>query len=92
MAVKHINITLPEQLIERVNKIAEREHVSRSGLIKISLSAYIASLQQKRLKEMLKKGYLEMAEESRKISDEWLPLEKESLRNIGDNLVDWGED
>jgi metal-responsive CopG/Arc/MetJ family transcriptional regulator len=89
VAFKHINITLPEKLIEETDRVATKYKCTRSGFIRIALFKLVRDFRKKSLIAELKKGYEEMAEESLKITKEMEKLEEESLKHIGDKLIEW---
>lgn len=89
MAVKHINITMPEELIRKIDRIAPKQRTTRSGFIMIAVTISIENLKKKALREKLKKGYQELAGETQKITKEMRSLEEESLKHIGDDLIEW---
>lgn len=48
MAVYKVNISLPPDLVEKIDEAAEREGVSRSGFIREASARYIAELRSDR--------------------------------------------
>lgn len=89
MSVKHINITMPNNLIKEIDRVVAKQDTTRSGLIRIAVINLIENLRKKSLKKKLKKGYQEMAEETLGITNEMQKLEEQSLRHIGDDLIEW---
>lgn len=89
MSVKHINITLPDNLITKIDRIAAKQDTTRSGFIRTAVIQLIGSLQKKTLKENLKRGYQEMSGETLRITNEMQRIEEESLKYIGDDLIEW---
>jgi len=88
MAIKHINITLGDKLIKEIDKVRTKQDISRSRFLSIAASMLINRIRGKALREALKKGYQEMAEESLNITKEMKKLEEESLKHIGDQLIE----
>jgi len=88
MAIKHINITLGDKLIKEIDKIRTKQDITRSRFLTIAASMLINRIRRKALREALKKGYQEMAEESLNITKEMEKLEEESLKHIGDQLIE----
>jgi CopG family transcriptional regulator/antitoxin EndoAI len=88
MAIKHINITLADKLSKEIDKIRIKQGISRSRFLSIAAILLIKRLKSRALREALKKGYQEMAEESLNITKEMEKLEEESLKHIGDQLIE----
>ena len=89
MSVRHINITIPDYLVKKMDRFAEKKKTTRSNFIRIAVVKLMDSLQSKALRDGLKKGYLEMAEETLKITDELCILEEEAMEYLGDDKVEW---
>ena len=70
-----INVTLPRELIEFVNKIAGPR--SRSRLISESLREYIRKIKQDELEKQLEEGYQAAAKESIALSEEFEAVDLE---------------
>ncbi len=89
MAVKHINITMPDNLINKMDRFAKRQKTTRSNFIRVAVIKLMDSLQSKVLRDGLKKGYLEMAKDTLKMTEDMHVLEEESMEYIGDDKVEW---
>jgi len=70
-----INVTLPRELIESVNKIAGPR--SRSRLISESLREYIRQIKQDELGKQLEEGYRAAAKENIAIAAEFKAVDLE---------------
>lgn len=82
MASKHLNITLPEELVAEMNSmVGPRE---RSAFISESLKAGLLKQKKEKLIQELKEGYLALAEEDLEINKEWETLDIEAMRHIDD--------
>lgn len=59
--LKKILITLPDTLLNEVDKLVSNENVSRSEFVREAMKLYIREKKKKELRERMKKGYQEMA-------------------------------
>ncbi len=75
---KKLTISLPDDLIEMADRIADEKKISRSRVI----SQCLTEVQDKRKAELLKEGYLAMADENKEIA-------KMALRAQSDIIPDW---
>lgn len=73
---RRINITLPEETIELINKaVPER---GRSRLIDSAVRGYLDKAPDARLRAELAEGYKRRAGEALRIAEEWFPLDEEA--------------
>jgi len=63
--------TIPPALLESVEALAARLHISRSSLLRNALEAYIAEVERQELRELLKEGYQVHAERDLAICKEF---------------------
>ncbi len=70
MEQKILSITLPEDIVSDVNKLAEELHTSSNGVIELMVKSYLAERRRIENKTNLKEGYLEMAEINLSIAKE----------------------
>ena len=70
-----INVTLPRDLLESVNDIADSR--SRSRLIAESLREYIRKIKNDELEKQLEKGYQAAAKESIALAEEFRAVDLE---------------
>jgi metal-responsive CopG/Arc/MetJ family transcriptional regulator len=56
MSSKRINITMPEEDLERINEFCAEEKMNRSQLIRESTKQYIASIRELKEKEQRRKN------------------------------------
>jgi len=82
MAVEHLNITLPIQLKDALDKEAEREKIGRSTLIQKAVQLYLGLIRRRQLTQRLREGYLEMAGEAKLLSKEFSHLDDEVLKHV----------
>jgi len=71
---KRINITIPEDTLELVDRIREE---NRSEFINRALKVYANRLERSKLKKQLKQAYQERAKEDLATAQEWEPVERE---------------
>jgi len=72
-------ITLPESLLVEVDGFVAETKGNRSELIRDAMRFYLQSQRNNRLREKLKRGYLEMADMNLALSQEGLLLENEAM-------------
>lgn len=83
MAVtKRIMITLPESLLAEVDGFVAETQGNRSELIRDAMRFYLQTQRYHHLREVLKRGYLEMAETNLLLSEESLLLENEAMEKV----------
>jgi CopG family transcriptional regulator/antitoxin EndoAI len=71
---RRINITLPEETIRIIDRVARKG--DRSFLISEAVRHYVASIGKARLRRLLKEGALRHAERDLKIVEEWSSLDE----------------
>ena len=76
---KKVELELPENLLNEVDSIAERENISRNELLEHAMRFYIEEREKRALREDLAKGYQEMAELNLKIAEEFFYAENDLL-------------
>ena len=81
-SVEHINITIPPDLREAVDRQAEREHTGRSTLIQKAVKVYLGLSRQKTLRILLEEGYAELTPEAKHLEREFARLDAESLKYV----------
>ncbi len=82
MSVQHINITMPVPLRIELDRWAKREHTKRSTLIQKAVQLYLELVKRKKIAQLLRQGYAEMAEEMKEINREFECLDRESLQHV----------
>jgi CopG family transcriptional regulator/antitoxin EndoAI len=70
---RRINVTLPEETVELVDRVSEKG--DRSRLIDLAIRRYIAEIGRANLRNKLKEGALRRAPRDRAIAEEWAFLE-----------------
>lgn len=72
---ERVNITLPKETIELIDKLAEKR--ARSRFLNEAVHFYVKEKGQANLKRLLKEGYIKHAKRDLDIAREWFHLEKE---------------
>ena len=75
--VRKVLITLPESLLSEVDVLASLDKKSRSELIREAMQYYLEQRRTSELRAQMVRGYSEMAELNRRLSEEWLATENE---------------
>ena len=75
MAKTKITITIEQKFLRELDKIARLKHTNRSNLIEKALRVW----EKEQIEAELKKGYLAMANEDKKIAEENLKIAREIL-------------
>ena len=70
---RRINITLPEETIRRIDRIAKKG--DRSFLISRAVQLYVGSVGDARLRHLLKEGALRHAQRDLKLAEKWCSQE-----------------
>ena len=81
MKVEHINITVPPQLREAIDRQAVRERTKRSTLIQKAMRVYLGLSRQTALRTLLEEGYAELGSEAKRLEREFALLDAESLKH-----------
>ena len=71
---QRVNITLPSETLELIQRVSKD---NRSEFINKAVRLYANRLERARLKQRLKKTYLERGEDDLVIAQEWEPIERE---------------
>ncbi|MCI0661708.1 MAG: ribbon-helix-helix domain-containing protein [Acidobacteria bacterium] len=75
---QRINITLPEETLGLIDRIAERG--DRSRFIDHAIRHYVRTIGNAKLKKLLKEGAIARAERDLRLAEEWFTLEDEVWR------------
>lgn len=78
-ANKRILVSLPESLLEEVDHIASIENCNRSEFIREAMKLYIKEKKKMRIRESMKKGYLEMAAINMELAELGFTAENECI-------------
>ncbi len=69
--MRKVIFTIPPALIESIDAVAARLDVGRSKLVRTALEFYVAEVERRELRELLKEGYLVNAERDLAICKEF---------------------
>lgn len=69
---KKILVNLPINLLEEVDDLVKEEKQNRSEFIREAMKLYLRERKKIRIREMMKKGYMEMGMVNLKMSEEGL--------------------
>jgi CopG family transcriptional regulator / antitoxin EndoAI len=75
---KRINVTLPEETIRLVDRVADKGE--RSYVIDRAVHFYIEQEGKQNLREQLREGAIARSERSREIAEQWFNLEEETWK------------
>ena len=81
-AYRRINITLPEETIRLIDRVAKKG--DRSFLISEAVQRYVASVGKTRLRRLLKEGAIDQAGRDLKLAQEWCSLDETPCRERQD--------
>jgi CopG family transcriptional regulator/antitoxin EndoAI len=73
---QRINITLPEETIRLIDRVADKG--DRSRFINQAVKRYVEEIGRANLRKQIKEGAQRRAELSLEIAKEWFPLEEEA--------------
>lgn len=82
--VAKVTISLPHDLLDLADRLAEERSTTRSGLI----AELIRKEEKARIEALMEEGYREMAGENRRLAEEAFPLSSEMLARH----AQWDED
>ncbi len=73
---RRINITLPEETVELIDRISERG--DRSRLINQAVRLYVHKVGRAQVRRRLREGYRKGAASDRKLAEAWFFLDEEA--------------
>ena len=77
---RRINITLPNETIELLDRIVPKG--DRSRFINDAVQYYITEVEKKKLREQLRQGAIERSQRDLNLAETWFDLEEEAwLKN-----------
>lgn len=71
-------ISLPEQLLQEVDGVVQRENSNRSEFIRQAMKLYLNERKKRIIREMMQQGYMEMAKINLNIASEAFEAEEEA--------------
>lgn len=83
---KRIMISIPQHLLQEVDGVAQKENSNRSELIRQAMKMYLTERKKRHIREIMKKGYMEMANINLNMASEAFLAEEEAELTL-DRLV-----
>jgi CopG family transcriptional regulator / antitoxin EndoAI len=80
---KRIMISLPKKLLQEVDGMVERDNSNRSEFIRQAMKMYLQERKRRFIREMMQRGYMEMARINLNISNEAFEAEEEAEDKYG---------
>mgnify|MGYP001950828547 CR=1 FL=1 len=80
---KRIMISLPHQLLKEVDGVVEKENSNRSDFIRRAMRSYLKERKKRLIREMMQKGYMEMARINLNMASEAFDAEEEADDTLG---------
>ncbi|WP_308423169.1 CopG family ribbon-helix-helix protein [Marinithermofilum abyssi] len=71
-------ISLPQHLLQEVDGLAEKENSNRSELVRRAMKLYLYERKKRLIREMMQRGYMEMAKINLNIASEAFEAEEEA--------------
>jgi len=78
---RRISITLPDETLRLLDRVVKKG--DRSRLIAEAVRSYVHGVGKAGLRKQLKEGYQRNAKRSRRIAEEWFPLDEEAWQRSG---------
>lgn len=78
--MEYLSITFPADLKRALDHEAKREHLKRSALIQKAVRVYLQLKKQEQTKTLLREGYQEMYDVSKKTTNDFSGLDRDSLK------------
>ena len=75
---KRIMISLPQQLLQEVDGMVEKETLNRSEFVRQAMKLYLYERKKRLIREMMQRGYMEMAKINLNIGSESFEAEEEA--------------
>ncbi|WP_188432678.1 CopG family ribbon-helix-helix protein [Kroppenstedtia guangzhouensis] len=71
-------ISLPQQLLQEVDGMVEKENSNRSEFVRQAMKLYLYERKKRLIREMMQRGYMEMAKINLNIASESFEAEEEA--------------
>lgn len=85
-SAKRIMISLPKKLLHEVDGLVQRDNSNRSEFIRQAMKLYIQERKKRLIRDMMQRGYMEMARINLNIASEAFVAEEEAEDTL-DRLV-----
>jgi len=86
--LKRIMISIPDSLLQEVDGIIAMEKLSRSQFVREAMRLYIEDRKRKTVRDLMKRGYQEMAVINLTLAEEGLLAEAEVMEPLPTLLVE----
>lgn len=86
--LKRIMISIPDSLLQEVDGIIAMEKLSRSQFVREAMRLYIEDRKRKTVRDLMRRGYQEMAVINLTLAEEGLLAETEILEPLPTLLVE----
>jgi CopG family transcriptional regulator/antitoxin EndoAI len=86
--LKKILVSIPDTLLQEVDLLVTDEKKNRSELIRDAMRLYIDYKRKRTMKDMMKKGYQEMAEINLKLAEMCFELDNEEQGKYEEKLAE----
>ena len=84
--LKKIIISIPDNLLKEIDLLVEMENKNRSEFVQEAMKLYLRKKQKIRIRERMKKGYIEMTNINIEFSREFLEVDNEQLQKYEERL------
>lgn len=84
--LKKILISLPDNLLKEVDNIVSMEKINRSEFVREAMKLYIREKRKIEMREVMKKGYEEMAEINIKLAEMCFEVDNEQQQKYEERL------
>ncbi len=86
--LKKILISLPDSLLQEVDSIVTVEKINRSEFVREAMKLYIKERRRIEMRDVMKKGYQEMAEINLKLAEMCFDVDSEMQLNYEEKLAE----
>lgn len=86
--LKKVLITLPEQLVDEIDRLAEAENKERSDIVRDVMKSYFSEKHKHEIASELAQGYLEMSEINLGLARECFDADEENLRHYEEKIAE----
>lgn len=76
-------ISLPKHLLQEVDGIVRKDNSNRSEFIRQAMKLYLQERKKRLIREMMQRGYMEMAKINLKMASEAFSAEEEADGTLG---------
>ena len=86
--LKKVLITVPDTLLEQVDKLASSEKLNRSEFMRKAMKLYISEIRKRELHEQMQSGYEEMAEINLALAETCVEADNAQQNKYEDKLAE----